>query len=138
MVGIAAMLINTSSSISAQNPTGHGSKLQLPVYAKAARAALGGPQTAVEAEYWFVSSNTRISVPLTETVDVIVTGIADGLFPHRPAPDDGFGSYIPCRYCDPDGLGAGEHRQRWLVKREDPRLAAYRAVVEPAPTESGA
>ena len=92
--------------------------LQLPVYAKAARAALGTPTAPVSAEYWFVDHDHHIEVPLTEavetlflhTVDVIVGGIAAGLFPHRPPPDDGFGDYIPCRYCDPDGLGAAEHR----------------------------
>lgn len=129
--------------LSEANPTGNGSKLQLPVYAKAARAALGDPSATVSAEYWFVGANPlHVSVPLTDevervfthTVDVIVTGIAAGLFPHRPAPDDGFGGYIPCRYCDPDGLGAGEHRQRWLRKRGDARLAAYRDVVEPTGT----
>ena len=34
-------------------------------------------------------------------------------------------------YCDPDGLGAAEHRDRWERKRHDPRLAAYLALVEP-------
>jgi hypothetical protein len=127
--------------LSETNPTANGSKLQLPVYAKAARAALGEPDAPVSAEYWFVGENiSHVSVPLTdeverifaEAVDVIVNGIAAGLFPHRPAADDTFGRYIPCRYCDPDGLGAGEHRQRWLSKRTDPRLAAYGALVEPS------
>lgn len=125
--------------LSAENPTADGTRLQLPVYAKAARAALGVPASAVRAEYWFVDSNTHIAVPLTDevdqiftrTVDVIVGTIEAGLFPHRPAADDGFGSYIPCVFCDPDGLGAAEHRQRWQRKRTDPRLDAYRSVVEP-------
>jgi ATP-dependent helicase/nuclease subunit B len=125
--------------LSAENPTANGSRLQLPVYAKAARAALGGSTLAVEAEYWFVDSNTHIAVPLTDavdeiftrTVEVIVDTIESGLFPHRPAPDDGFGRYILCQFCDPDGLGAAEHRHRWQRKRTDPRLAAYRELVEP-------
>src|SRR5207253_10905402 len=36
-------------SLSETNPTQHGSKLQLPVYAHAARAELGTPETAVRA-----------------------------------------------------------------------------------------
>ena len=130
--------------ITEANPTANGSRLQLPVYAKAARAALDAPTAPVSAEYWFVDHDVHIEVPLTEaveavflrTVDVIVGGIAAGLFPHRPPPDDGFGDYIPCHYCDPDGLGAAEHRARWTRKRLDPRLDAYRAVIEPDPQEA--
>jgi hypothetical protein len=125
--------------ITEANPTANGSQLQLPVYAKAARAALDAPTAPVSAEYWFVDTDDHIEVPLTDAVDaeftrvvdVIVSGIAGGLFPHRPAPDDGYGDYIPCPYCDPDGLGAAEHRQRWTRKRLDPRLDDYRAIVEP-------
>jgi ATP-dependent helicase/nuclease subunit B len=122
-----------------EDPTARGSKLQLPVYAYAARAALGAPTAPVSAEYWFVGTHDdRIGVPLTpdverifaRTVDVIVGAIAAGLFPHRPPAEDGYG-YIPCQYCDPDGLGAGEHRRRWLSKRDDPRLDAYRQLIEP-------
>jgi hypothetical protein len=58
--------------------------------------------------------------------------MAGGLFPHRPPADDGWGDRVPCAYCDPDGLGTGEHRDRWARKRTDPRLAAYVALVEPA------
>ena len=76
---------------------------------------------------------SRVELPLTadvegaflEAVTVIADGIAGGLFPHRPPDDDGWGDHIPCRYCDPDGLGAGEHRERWERKRHDPRLAGY-------------
>ncbi len=137
--------------ISEANPTAYGSRLQLPVYAKAARAALGGADTPVSAEYWFVGRSTsRIGVPLTddvdriftETVDVIVSGIAAGLFPQRPPQEDfgwlggGGGSArhhfaFGCPSCDPDGLGAGEVRRAWTRKRADPRLSAYRSVVEP-------
>jgi ATP-dependent helicase/nuclease subunit B len=60
---------------------------------------------------------------------VIADGIASGLFPHRPPDDDGWGGRIPCAYCDPDGLGAGEHRERWSRKSTDPRLAGYVAMI---------
>jgi hypothetical protein len=55
--------------------------------------------------------------------------MAGGLFPHRPPDDDGWGGFVPCRYCDPDGLGAGDLRDRWERKRTDPRLAGYLALV---------
>jgi ATP-dependent helicase/nuclease subunit B len=127
--------------ISADDPTGGGTKLQLPVYAHAARAELGASDTPVSAEYWFLRRDRgkRIELPLTEAVHqahsaaltVIADGIAAGLFPHRPPKDDGYAGFIECEYCDPDGLGTKEHRARWARKRYDPRLAAYLQLVEP-------
>jgi ATP-dependent helicase/nuclease subunit B len=123
------------------DPTVGGTKLQLPVYAYAARAALGADDAPVSAEYWFLRKNRgqRIDLPLTPhvhavyiaTLSTIADGIAGGLFPHRPPEDDGWASYIECPYCDPDGLGVKEHRDRWERKRHDPRLAAYVALVDP-------
>jgi ATP-dependent helicase/nuclease subunit B len=123
------------------DPTLCGSKLQLPVYGYAARAALGAATADVSAEYWFLHKEAGKRVPLALTpqveaafvqaVAVIADGIAGGLFPHRPADDDGFGGYIPCGYCDPDGLGVSDHRPRWDRKRHDPRLAGYLALIEP-------
>ena len=60
-----------------------------------------------------------------EALAVIVDGIAGGLFPHRPPANDGWGDIVECRYCDPDGVGVADHRDRWSRKRGDPRLAAY-------------
>lgn len=129
--------------LGADNPTLGGAKLQLPVYGLAARLALGAPHADVTAEYWFLHKEPgrRIELPFTADVEasflgavtVIADGIADGLFPHRPPDDDGWGGHIPCHYCDPDGLGAGEHRERWERKRTDPRLAGYLAMLESAP-----
>ena len=123
------------------DPTAGGTKLQLPVYAHAARAALGLPAAAVSAEYWFLRKDrgTRIAVPLTPEVDqafsaavaAITDGIAGGLFPHRPPADDSWAGFIECPYCDPDGLGVTELRDGWRRKRSDPRLARYLALTEP-------
>jgi ATP-dependent helicase/DNAse subunit B len=129
------------TGISEDNPTADGGKLQLPVYASAARAALNAAQAPVTAEYRFVRKDTdkTVSLPLTEPVrqryaealTVIADGIAGGLFPHRPPAQDGGGDYIDCRYCDPDGLGVADQRDRWQRKRHDPRLAAYLRLVDP-------
>jgi len=131
-------------TISAANPTADGTKLQLPVYAHAARAGLGTPETGVSAEYWFLRKDRgkRITLPLTPEVDqacgaalaVIADGIAGGLFPQRPPDGDGWAGYIECRYCDTDGLGVKEVRDRWERKRRDPRLGRYLALVDPAAT----
>jgi RecB family exonuclease len=129
--------------LSAGDPTLSGAKLQLPVYGLAARLALGAPGATVSAEYWFVhrEAGRRVELPLTGDVEdaftaavtVIADGIAGGLFPHRPPDDDGYAGYVPCRFCDPDGLGSGAHRERWERKRSDPRLAGYVALVEGSP-----
>jgi hypothetical protein len=121
------------------DPTLGGAKLQLPVYGYAARTALGSPTADVSAEYWFLhkEAGKRVGLPLTPAVEsafrdavtVIATGMAAGLFPHRPPDDDGWGGFVPCAYCDPDGLGAGDLRDRWERKRTDPRLAGYLALV---------
>jgi hypothetical protein len=54
-------------AISAADPTADGTKLQLPVYAHAARAGLGTAETRVSAEYWFLRKDRgkRITLPLT-------------------------------------------------------------------------
>ena len=123
------------------DPTAGGTKLQLPVYAHAARAALGMPAAAVSAEYWFLRKDRgiRIAVPLTPEVDqvfsvavaAITDGIAGGLFPHRPPADDSWAGFIECPYCDPDGLGVTGLWDGWRRKRSDPRLAGYLSLTEP-------
>ena len=128
-------------AISPADPTAGGTKLQLPVYAHAARAALGQAGTGVSAEYWFLRKDhgKRITLPLTPEVDqacgvalaVIADGIAGGLFPHRPPEGDGWAGFIECGYCDTDGLGVKELRDRWERKRHDPRLARYLALADP-------
>lgn len=128
-------------ALSEDDPTGGGTKLQLPVYAHAARAELNVPAATVSAEYWFLRRDRgkRIELPLTDAVNrahaealaVIADGIAAGLFPHRPPKDDGYAGFIECAYCDPDGLGTKEHRARWMRKRFDPRLKTYLRLVEP-------
>jgi ATP-dependent helicase/nuclease subunit B len=122
------------------DPVLGGTKLQLPVYAHAARQQLDEPTTPVEASYWFVRKDRgkRIPVPLTPIVEqtyahalgVIVSSIAAGMFPPRPPDQPDYG-YVKCAYCNPDGVGYGEARPRWERKRLDPALAAYVGLVEP-------
>jgi ATP-dependent helicase/nuclease subunit B len=121
------------------DPVLGGTKLQLPVYAHAARQQLDEPTTPVEASYWFVRKDRgkRIPVPLTPIVEqtyahalgVIVSSIAAGMFPPRPPDQPDYG-YVKCAYCNPDGVGYGEARPRWERKRLDPALAAYVGLVE--------
>jgi RecB family exonuclease len=125
--------------LSEEHPVLDGTRLQLPVYAYAARQRLGASATPVEAEYWFVRKDRgdRVKVPLTpevettyaETLETIVRSIAAGLFPQRPPADPDFG-WTQCAFCNPDGRGHGEARDRWERKRMDPSLEAYVRVVE--------
>jgi len=122
-------------SLGETEPTLGGTRLQLPVYALAARAATASPHAPASAEYWFVTSvgkfHTR-SVPLTDTVlaqvtaDIatIVDGIESGYFPahpHRPVWQFGPG----CLACDSDGAGTSERWHEWTRKKAAPEIAAY-------------
>jgi RecB family exonuclease len=121
------------------DPVAAGTKLQLPVYAYAARARLGDESTAVEASYWFVrKGGRRIPVPLTtevadryvDTLDVIVSSIAAGYFPAK-APEVPDFLWVQCPYCNPDGLGHSEVRTRWERKRNDPGLERLVRLIDP-------
>lgn len=125
------------------DPVAGGTKLQLPVYAYAARARLGEQSTPVEASYWFVRrGGKRIPVPLTpeveeryvDTLDVIVSSIAAGYFPPK-APEVPDFLWVQCPYCNPDGLGHSEVRARWDRKRHDPTLERLVRLVDPTALE---
>jgi len=119
-------------------PTVGGTRLQLPVYALAARAAVDAPDADVLAEYWFATNKGRFqtrTVPLTPQVhatvvaDVatIVSGIEAGLFPAHPRrPTWQF--WIDCPACDPDGVGTSERWHEWTRKKDSPVLAEYVAL----------
>jgi RecB family exonuclease len=127
------------------DPVAGGTKLQLPVYAYAARARLGDESTPVEASYWFVrKGGKRIPVPLTpeveeryvDTLDVIVSSIAAGFFPPK-APEVPDFLWVQCPYCNPDGLGHSEVRARWERKRHDPTLERLVRLIDPSALETG-
>lgn len=122
-----------------KDPFVGGTKLQLPVYAVAARARFGDPTTPVSAHYWFVRKKPgRIAVNLTleteqaygEVVGTLVAGVAAGLFPPR-APEQPDFAWVQCPYCNPDGMGYGELREDWQRKRGAPELRSLLALIEP-------
>jgi ATP-dependent helicase/nuclease subunit B len=126
--------------LSEDNPVEGGEKLQLPVYARAARARFGDADTPVEAAYWFVRKERgkRFQVPLTdlveqtyaETVGLIAAAMANGVFPAR-APEEPDFRWVQCSYCNPDGLGHADIRRRWERMRLAPELRKYTGMVEP-------
>ncbi len=128
--------------VSADNPDAAGSVLQLPVYAQAARRALGRPHAPVWAAYWFVSSRGgfgQIGYPVTDEIlerfdhvfSVIADGIASGTFVPRPDEPASFVPYVTCPFCDPDGLGTRHRWAEWENHRHHRSLAPYLALVEP-------
>ncbi len=115
-----------------------GTKLQLPVYAEAARQLLGGSRA--EAAYWFVRRDKHgwIDLALTEelanvyaaAVGTLVSSIKAGRFPAK-APDQPDFAWVQCPYCNPDGLGHGDVRVRWERKRQAPELRELVELIDP-------
>ena len=127
------------TAIEGDDPFVHGTKLQLPVYALAARARHGTASTPVSACYWFVrKGHRRISVELSaelvdrfsSVVSTLTDAITAGLFPAK-APESVDWSWVQCPYCNPDGMGHGGLRDAWERKRTDPLLAHLVALIDP-------
>jgi RecB family exonuclease len=123
------------------DPVLGGTRLQLPVYAHAARGAYGaaGDDRPVEAYYWFVGrGNDRtvgyavdeaVDATFRDTVRAIVDGIEAGVFVANPPPP-GPRPFVECVYCDPDGMGTAERWREWERKYGAPELDGYRALLE--------
>ena len=125
--------------LSIDNPLLDGQRLQLPIYAHAARSLLGEDRDVpVESSYWFVKEpkNPRgylVDLSVEEALDralvAIVDGIEGGMFVARAPAPGGWGGYIECPYCDPDGLGTTDRHRDWLRKLAAPELAGYLELV---------
>ncbi|CAN5293903.1 hypothetical protein BH20ACT5_BH20ACT5_07570 [soil metagenome] len=141
IIDIKTGSIRQFKDLGEDDPVMGGTKLQLPVYAYAARQLIGPPDAPVSAMYWFVRKNRgeRVEVPLTPAVEVtyattlqtIVASIAAGLFPARAPDAPDYGAWRRCEYCNPDGVGHGEARVRWERKRHHPALRTYLSMAEP-------
>ena len=145
--------------LSPQDPSLGGRRLQLVLYAEAVRAIQsrvdspgradslvraiqGRADASVRADYWFVSAKggfrargyevtDEVRDRVLETVGAVADGIAAGLFPPHPEPPQ-WRPFVPCRFCDPDGLGTRDRYNDWIRKLTDPDLRPYLAVAEPA------
>lgn len=123
------------------DPTSGGTMLQLPVYAHAARASFGTPDTPVGAAYWYVSTRGQFrwaELELDDAVDArvdevlrsIADGIGAGVFPCRVDPPSSWGRYFRS-FTDPDARGTHDRYREWLRKREAPELLGYVSLAEP-------
>ena len=100
------------NGIDPDDPTAAGRMLQLPVYAHAARASFGDPDTAVGAAYWYVSTrgqfrwaelvlSPEVDARVDEVLRTIADGIDAGVFPCRVDPPTTWTRRIRS-YTDPD------------------------------------
>lgn len=120
-----------------------GRRLQLPIYADAARRALGpgdGPTPGVEAYYWFVEEGGRkawrggpvdaeVQARFEDVIATVVDGIEQGDFPANPG-EDGFWGPSNCGYCDYQRVCPGSRVDLWEGVRRDPGLERYVALAE--------
>ena len=121
-------------TIGQTDPTDRGQRLQLPVYALAARERYGDPTTPVRSEYWFTSLKggfTPIGYDVTEDVldetrrvlRTVVDSIRDGVFLARPPASTFWG----CAWCAPDGLSTAHVGEAW--DRKDSGARELRAML---------
>ncbi len=114
-----------------RDPVDGGTRLQLPLYALAARQRFGGE--AVRACYWLLSdgrSALRYHLQLSEAVErrlgqvvgAIADGIAAGVFPAVPGPRLAHGRRH-CSWCDVAALCPADRGRQWRRKRRAAELA---------------
>ena len=138
-------------AITAADPFVGGTKLQLPLYALAARRTFDAPHA--EAHYLLLERNGErrgyrvddaVVSQFTEVLTDITDGIEQGVFLARPGPYDSFfGTHQACRYCDFDRLCSPQRGEHWDTKTAVPppgsplaryrRLAGLDAAEAPAP-----
>jgi ATP-dependent helicase/nuclease subunit B len=118
-----------------------GRRLQLPIYADAARRALD-PDAQVDAYYWFVEESGRkawrggrIDEPVQrrfeEVVSVAVDAIEAGDFPANPGQEDLFrGRPTHCSFCDYHQVCPTGRVDLWEGIRDDPAIERYVELAE--------
>jgi len=133
--------------LSEDDPDLGGTRLQLAVYALAARLHQGAPQAPVRSSYWFATNRenfTRIGYTVSPTVlervastlSRMVRGIERGVFPPNPTAVS-TSPWVDCPYCDPDGLGVADLRRQIERKRDDPELSVFFDLTEGRVSDHG-
>ena len=130
-------------SIGEGDLTARGTKLQLPIYALAARARYPDAEV-VASYYWFVGRkglgrtvgatvDARMEQRFREIVGVVVDGIEAGRFPANPGDEAwSFGQWTfdHCTWCEFDRVCPTSRGETWVKLRSAPELAGYRALAE--------
>ena len=125
----------------ATNPFDAGRRLQLPVYAAAARQAYG-PGLPVHVEYLFTKEGENGGRPagydlsdaawgrFLELLRRILAGIGAGSFPADPGGEGWPGIGKNCSYCDYDRLCPAARVKQWERKSSAPAAGPFLAVRE--------
>lgn len=118
-----------------------GTRLQLPIYALAARQHQETADAEVIARYWFASTKggfkwvgysvtSDVLEHFSATLSAIVEGIEAGVFPSYPT-SPSTAVRVECPFCDPDSLGVADLQRAWGRKRSDPALAIFAGLADP-------
>lgn len=119
-----------------------GRKLQLVLYALAARQLHADPTTPVESWFWFVETGELRGGPvaavqeeqLRTALDVAVGGIRSGVFPINPGEETwrwGGSTWNNCVYCPFDLVCPTGRAEQWSHVRMDPLVRPYTDLVDP-------
>ncbi|ABS05866.1 PD-(D/E)XK nuclease family protein [Kineococcus radiotolerans] len=122
--------------------TDRGRRLQLPLYALAARSLTGNPAAAVEAYYTFTPDSSQRGAAVgpqqerrfLDVLDVTVGGIRAGTYPANPGAET-YGGWQSCRYCDYDRVCPTTRGEQWEQVRTDEAVRAYARLADPGPPE---
>lgn len=121
------------AKLGSTDPLDGGRRLQLPLYALAARQAFGTDGEPVTARYWMVSAersaayfqlelDDRLERHFADVVGRIARGIDQGCFPAIPGtPREN--TFENCMYCDFDAVCPITRDRQWTAKRGAPALA---------------
>jgi ATP-dependent helicase/nuclease subunit B len=119
-----------------------GRKLQLVLYALAARAVSDQPEAQVEAYFWFVEKGALhrggvvddLQVKrLRDVLDVVVGGIRAGVNPANPGAPASYPreTWAACFYCPFDRVCPSTRLELWRAIREDPAVRPYAEIADP-------
>jgi hypothetical protein len=119
-----------------------GRRLQLVLYALAARSVSDRPEAQVDAYFWFVEQgdlhrggivDDTQATRLRTVLDVVVGGIRDGINPANPGAEKPFPreTWEACFYCPYDRVCASSRLEQWRGMREDPAVRPYADIADP-------
>ncbi len=133
------------------DPVVGGKKLQLPIYALAAKAFMEW-DGLVRARYWNLSwdryqpsyactLDDRLLDRFKDAVSTIASGIEAGVFPAYPGEEEyrgGRPTFANCAYCDFDRVCPTDRDRRWALAAEAPAVApVLRLAEDPDPSLAG-
>jgi RecB family exonuclease len=123
------------------DPVQRGQRLQLPIYALAARQRFG-VEAAARAGYVFIHDAAPVGLVgyevdearlarFRDVVGVLAEGITAGVFPLHPGEYQSYwGTHANCTFCDYDRLCPPDRGDEWESVEDAPELAAYVDLVE--------